>query len=146
MISVLLHLGYGFVRASLTLPFRVGRGRDRFLRDFAPEGLLPATQTQRELSADFEKCIGCGFCDLALDDSGGALSDISLSLWRAPETWPALGSALAELEKRDLAAAEALCPTEVPLSKLVAELGGVLRNWEEWKSTLGTLKDGLLHT
>ena len=119
------------------LPFRIGRGRDRFLRDFAPEGLLPASETQRELSAAFERCIGCGFCDLAMAGEGEEiLSELARSNWRAPETWPALKEALESLAESDLEAAEALCPTEVPLSELVAELGGVVRKWEEWKDAV----------
>jgi hypothetical protein len=133
MISVLLHLGYGFVRATATLPFRAGRGKERFLRDFAPEGLVPATELARKHSAGFERCIGCGFCDLALDDDS-SLADLSGSLWRAPETWPALEEALDRLVEADLERAEALCPTEVPLRHLVSSLREALTRWAEWKT------------
>lgn len=135
MISVLLHLGYGFVRASLTLPFRVGRGGDRFLRSFAPEGLLPATADQRELSDAFERCIGCGFCELAAAE-GTDLADLPRSYWRAPESWRGLTAALDHLDGEALAAAEAVCPTEVPLRALVRTLQETLQRWDEWQGEL----------
>jgi ferredoxin len=130
MLDVLLHLGYGFVRASVTLPFRVGRGEDRFLRSFAPEGLLPATEVQRDLSAAFERCIGCGFCELAMP---GAAADIPRSFWRSPESWRGLVPILERLNEDDLSSAEALCPTEVPLRALVRMLGDVVKRWDELK-------------
>ncbi len=129
--SVLLHLGYGFLRASATLPFRVGRGRDRVLRGFAPEGLIPATEEQRALSAAFERCIGCGFCDLELEEEL-PLSELATSLWRSPETLPALAEVLDRLSEADLERAEAICPTGVPLSRLVAGLRSSLKTWAEW--------------
>ncbi len=121
MISVVVHLGYGFLRASCAYPFRVGRGKARFLRSYAPEGLLPATAAARDMAPALDRCLGCGMCELELPRPA-ALRELASSFWRSPETWPALGEILDELCELDLSRAEASCPAEVPLGRLVAEM------------------------
>lgn len=135
MISVLLHLGYGFLKASLTYPIRVGRGSDRFLKSYGPEGQVPVSAEYRLHSAGFERCIGCGLCELALPRSL-ALSDLAQSTWRSPETWTSLVEILDELSGMDLSRAEALCPSAVPLKTLVVELRKMLRRWSEMKGAI----------
>ncbi len=136
MISVLVHLGYGFVRASLSYPFRIGKGKARFLASYGVEGLVPATAIARELSVGFERCLGCGLCELALARPE-ALRELACSLWRSPETWPGLDELLGELSSLDLSEAEARCPAEVPLGGLVMELRGALGRGRaaEWGAT-----------
>jgi hypothetical protein len=51
-----------------------------------------------------------------------ALRELAGSFWRSPETWPALGELLDGLDAADLRRAETLCPAEVPLCRLVAEM------------------------
>jgi ferredoxin len=132
LLSVLLHLGYGFLRASVTYPVRIGRGRDRFLKGYGVEGMVPVTKTFRASTVGFERCLGCGFCELALPRHL-ALSDFARSSWRSPETWSAISSLLDELDAEDLERAEALCPADVPLQALVKELSSMLRRWSEMR-------------
>ena len=122
MISVLVHLGYGFLRASCAYPFRGGgRGKARFLRTYGSEGLLPASSELRDMAPALDRCLGCGLCALELPRPA-ALRELAGSFRRSPETWPALGALLDELADVDLSSAELLCPGEVPLSRLVAEM------------------------
>ena len=121
MLSVLLHLGYGFVRASLRYPFMAGRGGERFLRAYGPEGLLPVTAEHRAEAAALERCIGCGLCELALGDDP-ALHDLAISHWRSPLSPRALVEILSRLDDEALAEAEAGCPAEVPFRTMVREL------------------------
>lgn len=130
VISVLLHLGYGFLRASLTYPIRIGRGKSRFLRGYGVEGLVPVSPEYRAHSVGFERCLGCGLCELALTRPL-ALSELAGSSWRSPETWSGLSSLLDELSAKELIRAEALCPAAVPLQALVVELRSMLRRWCE---------------
>lgn len=128
--SVLLHLGYGFFRASLTYPLRIGRGKARFLNSYGAEGLVPVSQEYRAHSVGFERCLGCGLCELALPRPL-ALVDLAGSSWRSPETWSGLSGLLDELSTKDLIKAEGLCPAAVPLQALVVELRSMLRRWGE---------------
>jgi len=132
VISVLLHLGYGFVRASLSYPFRAGKGRRRFLASYGPAGDVPASPEQRASSAGLERCVGCGRCDLALPQAAPQpLSDLARSWARSPETWPGLGPLLDGLAEADLRRAEAECPAGVPLETMVGELRRMQRVRDE---------------
>ena len=121
VISVLVHLGYGFLRASWAYPFRMGKGKARFLQSYGPEGLLPTTPELRDLAPALDRCLGCGMCELEIPRPA-ALRELALSFWRSPETWPVLGDQLAELAELDLSRSEALCPAEIPLARLVSEM------------------------
>ena len=118
MLSVLLHLGYGFVRASVSYPFRTGAGAARFRRAFEAEGLRSLSAEHRRAAAGFEGCIGCGRCELAFAEDP-VVHDIARSLWRSPLAARGLGDILGKLEPDSLARAEELCPSEVPLRDLV---------------------------
>lgn len=123
MISVLLHLGYGFLRASLGYPFRAGKGQRRFLAAYGPGGDVPASPEQRVSSAGLERCLGCGRCDLAMPAAKPlALADLARSWARSPEAWPALPALLEAFAEADLKRAEAECPAGVPLETMVREL------------------------
>jgi hypothetical protein len=132
VISVVLHLGYGFLRASLGSPFRAGRGQRRFLAAYGPAGDVPASPEQRASSAGFERCLGCGRCDLAVPAAAPvALADLARSWARSPETWHALGALLESLAEADLKRAEAGCPAGVPLEAMVRELRRMQRVRDE---------------
>lgn len=146
LFSVLLHLGYGFLRASVTYPIRIGRGRERFLRGYGVEGLVPVSKAFRASTVGFERCLGCGFCELALPRPL-ALTEFAGSSWRSPETWPALSSLLDELDAEDLERAEALCPADVPLRILVRELKSMLSLWSEMcGNTAGAETSDAIHS
>jgi ferredoxin len=130
VISVILHLGYGFLRATLGYPFRAGRGQRRFLAAYGPDGDVPVSREHRAASAGFERCIGCGLCELALPRPM-ALADLARSWCRSPETWPALGPLLDALGEADLKRAEAECPAGVPLETMVLELRRMQRVRDE---------------
>lgn len=127
-----MHLCYGFLRASFGYPFRVGRGQRRFLAAYGPAGDVPASPEQRAASAGFERCIGCGRCDLEMPaEKPLALAGLARSWARSPETWPALGPLLEALAGADLKRAEAACPAGVPLEALVRELRRTLKARDE---------------
>ena len=130
LFSVAVHMAYGVVRATIALPFRRGRGKDRFLRAYAGEGLLPVLPRYRTLRAGFERCLGCGLCDHAVGRSG-EIMPLVLAWRRAPETWPALASAVQSLGEVDWVLAEQACPVQVPLFELMTELSRSIAQWEK---------------
>jgi len=122
VLSALAHLTYGLVRASLTYPLRAGRGGRRFLAAYGAEGLLPMSAEHRAVAAAFERCLGCGLCELAVPDEP-RLHDLARSLWRSPLATETAVAWLARLGAEDLAAAEAACPAGVPFAELAEHLG-----------------------
>ena len=121
MIEVLLHLTYGFVRASLSIPFRLGRGRARWLKDLAGEGFLPLSPQRRKHGPAFERCLACGWCDLAAGTDGW-LQQLAVTFFRSPETWSGLGPELSQLTEASVQAATEICPAGVPIDIMVDEL------------------------
>lgn len=127
-----LFLGY---RAILAHPWRKLRdddlrsGEERFLANYATEGLLPTTEADREVLKGASRCIHCGLCD-AYDASLSALprtvhlgaSQLAVSYTRAVPDIRYTEGILAKLDEGLLVRAEAVCPTRVPLRALVAYL------------------------
>ena len=127
-----LYMGY---RAAIAHPLRLlfsqdeRTGKQKFLDNYAPEGLLPTTALDREVLQAASRCIHCGLCD-AYD---GALSSLPRTLYDGasvlPVAWsratpdiPATRAAVARLAPEQLARAEAVCPTRVPLGAIAAYL------------------------
>ena len=127
-----LYMGY---RAAIAHPLRLlfsqdeRTGKQRFLDNYAPEGLLPTSAEDRAVLQAASRCIHCGLCD-AYD---AALSSLPRTLYdgasllpvawsRATPDLPAARAAVERIAPEQLARAEAVCPTRVPLGRIVAYL------------------------
>src|ERR671931_1871959 len=116
-----LYMGY---RAAIAHPLRLlfsndeRTGKQKFLDNYAPEGLLPTSAEDREVLQASSRCIHCGLCD-AYD---AALSSLPRTLYdgasvlpvawsRATPDLPTARAALRRLAPEQLARAQAVCPT-----------------------------------
>lgn len=126
-----LYLGW---RALIVQPLRrifgrVGEGRDRFLENYGPEGLVPTPPEDKAMLAAASRCISCGLCD-QLDGQLGAISrglydGVSLlprQYARSSVELVHARGALEEIDPEGYRAAEAVCPTRVPLVALAGWL------------------------
>lgn|GEM_PF-979811 len=126
-----LYLGW---RALIVQPLRrlfgrVGRGEERFLENYGPEGLVPTPPEDKAMLAAASRCISCGLCD-QLDGQLGAIArgdydGVSLLPRQYARSSVELLHARAALDAIDpesYRAAEAVCPTGVPLVALAAWL------------------------
>lgn len=104
-------------------------GKQRFLDNYAAEGLVPISAEYRELLYQASRCIHCGLCegfDGALSVlprttyDGASLLPISYS--RATPDLPRARAALDALAENQLVRSEAVCPTRVPLRALARSL------------------------
>jgi hypothetical protein len=121
---------FGFVRIGLRAvfvhPFQLAwhgaSGAQRFRENFLPEGLVPTSPEDRERLREASRCIACHACDLAAASAGLPVqpSLVPLVFSRSSVDLPhgrlAIGQLLAAPDV--LAAAERLCPREVPLRRL----------------------------
>jgi hypothetical protein len=127
-----LYMGY---RAAIAHPLRLlfsgdeRTGKQKFLDNYAREGLLPTSAEDRETLHAASRCIHCGLCD-AYDP---ALSSLPRTLYdgasvmpvawsRATPDLPTAREALVRIHPEQLARAEAVCPTRVPLRRVAAYL------------------------
>ncbi len=127
-----LYMGY---RALVAHPLRQlfsrdeRTGRQRFLDNYAPEGLLPTSSQERALLHEASRCIHCGLCD-AYDPTLSSLprtvydgvSLLPVSYARATPDMPRARAAILAIRPEDLTRAEAVCPTRVPLRRIAAYL------------------------
>lgn len=115
-------------------------GKERFLDNYAPEGCLPTTEADREILRGASRCIHCGLCDSA-DRALSTLprtlysgaSQIPVSWSRAVPDLPHLREVLTRLDDSQLDAAEAVCPTRVPLRAIVGLLRRKLEELEPYQ-------------
>jgi len=127
-----LYLAY---RALIAHPLKrlfstdVRSGKQRFLDNYAPEGLVPMSAEDRRILQEAARCIHCGLCDaydLALavisrtTYDGASLLPIAYS--RATPDLPRARPALIALREEHLARSEAVCPTRVPLRSIARYL------------------------
>jgi succinate dehydrogenase/fumarate reductase-like Fe-S protein len=104
-------------------------GKERFLANYASEGLVPLTNEDRKVLRGAARCIHCGLCD-AYDAAlstlprtvyeGASLLPIAYS--RATPDLPRARTALSRLNDAHLTDAERVCPTGVPLRELARYL------------------------
>jgi ferredoxin len=94
-------------------------GRLQFARNFFPEGLVPTTLEERERLAEASRCTGCGLCD-AVGGAGPRPSLLATTFSRASFDLPHVQRELTEFARDParLEAAEAMCPSAVPLRRL----------------------------
>jgi succinate dehydrogenase/fumarate reductase-like Fe-S protein len=122
-------------RATLAHPLRQlfstdeRSGRQRFLDNYAPEGLVPTTMEDREVLRGASRCIHCGLCE-AYDSALAQLprtvydgaSALAVSYSRATPELPHARAAVLALAEDTLRRGEAVCPTRVPLRALLSYL------------------------
>lgn len=119
-------LGWYFAKRLLVRTFLPRRGLARFLGAYGPEGLFPLEIEEKTAVSSLSRCVGCGACDARFDAYGRvarttlrAPSELVLAASRSLPEWDALAAPLAELERGDLAALEAVCPARIPFQDVV---------------------------
>ena len=136
-----LYMGY---RALVAHPLRQlfsrdeRTGKQKFLDNYAPEGLLPTTADERALLHEASRCIHCGLCD-AYDPTLSSLprtvydgqSLLAVSYSRATPDMPRARAAIVSIRPEDLARGEAVCPTRVPLRRIATYLKDKLQALDE---------------
>jgi ferredoxin len=126
-------LSYLAYRALLAHPFkllrRAGTGEERFLANYATEGLVPTAPEDRAVGEAASACIACGLCELPCALAGAAPSVRALGLHaafrlygRSSAELPFAGGALRACLGCADARCEAVCPTGVPISRIVKHL------------------------
>lgn len=121
------YLGY---RAVIAHPLRKlfsrdqRTGKQRFLDNYATEGLVPTSDEDRTVLLAASRCIHCGLCDLAVGTGGpsgySGMSLLAIADTRMTSDAPMVASRLAFAKPAELSAGEAVCPTRVPLQALAA--------------------------
>ena len=124
-------LSYLAYRALLAHPLKRirqrGTGLDRFLANYAPEGLVPTRPEDRAMGEAASACIGCGLCEVGCELATAVPTLRALGLHAAFRLY---GKSSAELpHARDALAAcsaclgcDPVCPTGVPISRVVRHL------------------------
>ena len=123
-----LAAAYAAHRARQPLRRREPGALPGLLRTYEPDHLFPLTAEERALLPAMSRCINCGLCALA----GGRLGTVPLPVLASTylRDYPELPGAVTDLEGAlpDFAAAEAACPTGVPLrsvARMVVRLAGL---------------------
>ncbi len=127
-LRALSYLGY---RAVLAHPFKrlrqQGSGLDRFLANYASDGLVPTRPEDRAMGEAASACIGCGLCEVGCELATAVPTLRALGLHAAFRLY---GKSSAELpHARDALAAcsacpgcDPVCPTGVPIARVVRHL------------------------
>lgn len=108
---------------------RRGTGAERFVRNYAGEGLVPTRAEDRAIGEAASACIGCGLCEAGCPLTGAVPSVRDLGLHAAFRLY-SRGSAVLPLARAALEACAAcqgcdpLCPTGVPITRIVRHLLG----------------------
>jgi heterodisulfide reductase subunit C len=123
------YLGYrALVAHPLKRIFRQrGTGEARFRAAYESEGLAPTTETDREISLAAQACIACGLCEAGCDLAGAVPEVRALGLHAAFRLYSRnraeLPLAAGALEAcAGCTGCDALCPTGVPIGRIVAAL------------------------
>src|SRR5512133_473175 len=131
MVSVraLAYLGWrALVAHPLKRAFKQrGTGLERFSSAYVSEGLVPTRDVDRRMGEAAAACISCGLCETGCALSGASPEVRALGLHAAFRLYPR-SATLLPLAREALAACaacsgcEALCPTGVPISRVVVHL------------------------
>jgi len=106
-----------------------GTGLDRFRAAYVAEGLAPAEPARRAAAEAASACISCGLCETGCDLATATPVVRALGLHAAfrlySRTTMDLALAGDALERcAGCAGCEALCPTRVPIARVLAALRG----------------------
>jgi heterodisulfide reductase subunit C len=124
-------LAYLAYRALVAHPLkrarRRGSGLARFTASYGPEGLVPTLPEDRAIGELAAACIGCGLCELGCDLAAAAPAVRAMGL---PAAFRLYGRSSVELPLarealeacRGCAGCEPLCPTGVPIGRIVRSL------------------------
>jgi succinate dehydrogenase/fumarate reductase-like Fe-S protein len=126
----LVYLGY---RALLAHPLKrffrqQGTGLERFTASYIAEGLVPTRPEDRAAGEAASSCISCGLCEPGCALAGASPEIRALGLHAAFRLYSRASASL-PLAREALqacagcAGCEALCPTGVPISRVIAYLG-----------------------
>ncbi len=103
---------------------RRGSGEERFLENYAGEGLLPTGTDEREVARAASACISCGLCESGCPLRGAVPAVRDLGLHAAFRLLGKTDEMLARSAEVLAACAcctgcEPLCPTGVPITRIV---------------------------
>jgi succinate dehydrogenase/fumarate reductase-like Fe-S protein len=109
-----------------------GSGIDRFRAAYVSEGLVPTRPEDREVALAASACIACGLCETGCELAGAAPAVRALGLEAAfrlyARSFADLPLAAGALDAcAGCAGCDALCPTRVPISRVVAHLAAQTR-------------------
>ena len=108
---------------------RRGTGEERFLAAYATEGLVPTRPEDRAIGHAAAACVDCGLCELGCDLAAASPEIRAMGLPAAFRLWSRSAAEL-PLAADALAACtgcegcDALCPTGVPIARIVRHLAG----------------------
>ncbi len=104
-----------------------GSGLERFRAAYVSEGLVPTRTEDRAVGEAASACIACGLCETCCDLALATPAVRALGLHAAFRLYsrsfadlPLAAEALAECS--GCAGCDAVCPTRVPISRVVAQL------------------------
>jgi heterodisulfide reductase subunit C len=128
-LKAMVYLGY---RAIVAHPLkrlrRRGTGLERFRSAYVSEGLAPTAAEDREIALAAAACISCGLCETGCHLAGAVPAIRALGLHAAfrlysrnPAELPLAAGAL-EACAGCAAGCDALCPTGVPIARIVNHL------------------------
>jgi heterodisulfide reductase subunit C len=128
-VRALAYLGWrALVAHPLKRAFRQrGTGLERFSAAYVAEGLVPTRVEDRAVGEAASACISCGLCEAGCELAGASPEVRALGLHAAFRLY-ARSSTELPLAREALAACaacagcDALCPTGVPISRVVAHL------------------------
>ena len=125
----LAYLGY---RALVAQPLkrlfrRRGTGLERFTRSYVAEGLVPTRPDDRAAGEAASTCIACGLCETGCDLAAATPGIRALGLHAAFRLYSRSTVSLAAARDALQACSgctgcDALCPTGVPISRIVKNL------------------------
>jgi succinate dehydrogenase/fumarate reductase-like Fe-S protein len=127
-LRALSYLGY---RAVLAHPLKRlrqrGSGLDRFLASYAPDGLVPSDPDDRALGEAASACVACGLCETGCELATAVPTLRALGLEAAFRLYGKSSAELPYAREALQACAgctgcDALCPTGVPISRIVHHL------------------------
>jgi succinate dehydrogenase/fumarate reductase-like Fe-S protein len=135
--GALVYLAWrAIVAHPLKLVFRRrGTGLERFRAAYVSEGLVPTRPEDRAAAEGAAACISCGLCDTGCDLARATPAVRALGLpaafrlyGRSSAELPLAADALDALEPcAACAGCETLCPTQVPISRVIAHLRAASR-------------------
>ncbi len=124
-LHALVILAWALVRSLFAPLVGARRGLAAFRRSYAKDNLPAVTKDERTALPRFNGCIACGRCDVgeaarivAARGTYGGVMDLVLASSRSMPDYDAAAKSFAAVSEDALRAAEARCPTRVPIREL----------------------------